>query len=322
MKNHHLDLIRVTEAGAISAAEWVGRGNKEAADKAATEAMRDRLNRINFLAEIAIGEGKKDESYGLYEGEILGCGKNESVHFTYSEDRPEMERNCPEYSIAVDPIEGTTPTSKGGYEAMSVIALARKGHFLKTSAFYMKKLAVGPKVAKRFQPDIRASVEHNVALVAAALEKQVRHVTVCCLDRPRHESLVAKLRNLGCRIKLISDCDVTACLATCFPDSGVDLYLWVGGSPDGVIAAAAVKCMGGDLQCQLADKNCELLQEPNDVLGLEDLAKGDVMFCATGITDGKLMKGVEFTSDGITTHSLTMRSESGTIRRMTTQHGN
>lgn len=322
MKNHHLDLVRVTEAGAISAAEWVGRGKKEEADKAATNAIRERLNQIDFVAEIAIGEGKKDESFGLYEGEHVGAGR--SVQFqsaNYASDQlQETFSGTPNYSIAIDPIEGTTPTANGGAEAMSVIALANHGAFFKTDHFYMKKLAVGPKVTKKYKLDLRQSVEHNLALLSAALDKPVKHITVCVLDRARHIPLVGKLRELGCRIKFISDCDVTACIATCVPDSGIDMYLSVGGAPEAVIAAAAMKCMGGHFQAMLADDKGELV---NDVVyNIEDLAAGDVMFCATGITDGQLLKGVQFTSRGPVTNSIAMRSESRTIRRLETHHGN
>lgn len=324
MKNYHLDLVRVTEAGAISAAEWVGRGDKEAADKAATDAMRERLNQIDFCGEIAIGEGKKDESFGLYEGEVVGLGKTKH-YASKNTAHPNYERingSTTVYSIALDPIEGTTPTAKGGYEAMSVIALGGEGAFFKTEEFYMKKLALGPDVIRKnpHGPDLRRSVAENVAWVAGMLGKPMNHVTVCVLDRPRHDGLVAKLRELGVRIKFISDCDVTACIATCVPNSGIDMYLSVGGAPEAVIAAAAMKCMGGKLQCQIANKEGEVSDER--VYEINDLAKGDVMFCATGITDGKLLKGVQFTSRGPVTHSIAMRSESGTIRRITTEHGN
>jgi fructose-1,6-bisphosphatase class II len=312
MKNFHLDLVRVTEAGAISAAEWVGRGDKEAADKAATDAMRNRLNRIGFCATIAIGEGIKDDSYGLFVGEQVGKKWTDG---SIRHDDHFVE-------IAVDPIEGTTPTAKGGYEAMSVIALGNKGAFFKTENFYMNKLAIGPKAHRKFGHviDIKRDIEYNIPLVAAALDKQVNHITVCLLDRPRHDELVARLRKLGCRIKLISDCDVTACIATCVEDSGVDVYIGVGGAPEAVIAAAAMKCMKGKFQAQITDKNGEPIDER--ILGMEDLAKGPVMFAATGITDGKLLKGVQFTSHGPVTHSIAMRSESGTIRRIVTEHGN
>lgn len=307
MKNYHLDLIRATEAGAIYAAQWVGRGDKEAADLAATEAIRDRLNKIDFCAQIAIGEGKKDESHGLYQGEIVG-----SVGDT------------PDYSIAIDPIEGTTPTAKGGYEAMSVIALANVGAMYQTETFYMNKLAVGPQVTDYVQRvGLDQDVATNVAIVAAALGKQPQHVTVCVLDRPRTKPLVEELRKIGCRIKFISDCDVTACIATCVPDSGIDMYWSVGGAPEAVIAAAAMKCMGGSLQCRemvVNGDSCTALEER--ILKIEDLVKGDCMFAATGITDGQLLKGVRFTSNGPVTSSIAMRSESGTIRRMITEHGN
>jgi fructose-1,6-bisphosphatase II len=310
MKNYHLDLVRVTEAGAISAAEWVGRGDKEQADKVATESMRNRLNQIDFSAEIAIGEGKKDGSYGLYDGEPVG-----------SESGP------PEYSIAIDPIEGTTPTAKGGYEAMSVIALAGKDCLYKTEAYYMAKLAVGPRVAKlsektgmdRLRVGLENTVKINIGLISWALDKPIERVTVCVLDRPRNEPLVEHLRSLGCRIKFISDCDVTACIAVCMPDSGIDAYMGIGGAPEAVIAAAAMKSMGGNIECCEWDKSTETL---GPVLTMEKLAKGPTMFAATGITDGQLLSGVRFSRHGIITNSIAMRSESGTIRRFETQHGN
>lgn len=338
MKNFHMDLIRVTEAGAISAARWVGRGNKEQADKEATDAMRDRLNKIDFYAEIAIGEGKKDESFGLYEGEKVG---NYSLH----EGKKNMEL-C--YSIAVDPIEGTTPTAKGGYEAMSVIAMSNHGAMYKTDAFYMDKIAVGPEVASKSQIDLRNPASANVGMVAAALGKSPQHVTVCVIDRPRTNPLVKELRDIGCRIKFISDCDVTACIAACEEDSGIDMYWSIGGAPEAVISACAMKCMGGFLQCREMKK--EKKHEPDEhinkdgkvdlcpsprpyhydewspssdrILTLEDLAAGEVMFAGTGITDGKLLRGVRFTSRGPVTNSIAMRSGSGTVRKLVTEHGN
>jgi fructose-1,6-bisphosphatase II len=314
MKNYHLDLIRATEAGAICAAEWVGRGEKEAADLAATEAIRDRLNKIDFRAVIAIGEGKKDESHGLYQGELVGIDRFLDDGF--------------EYSIAIDPIEGTTPTAKGGYEAMSVIALAGAGALYQTEIFYMDKLAVGPKVVEfaqlaNFDLSLTQEPEKNVKFVADALRKSPQHVTVCVLDRPRTKPLIEKLRKIGCRIKFISDCDVTACIATCVPDSGIDMYWSVGGAPEAVIAAAAMKCMGGKLQCREMCVGEDIVYPHNHrVMEIEDLVKGDCMFAATGITDGQLLKGVRFTSNGPVTSSIAMRSESGTIRRMITEHGN
>lgn len=308
MKCHHLDLVRATEAGAISAAEWVGRGDKESADLAATEAMRYRLNQMDFVAEIAIGEGKKDESHGLYEGEIVGANKFEN-------------HSAPEYDIAIDPIEGTTPTVKGGYEAMSVMAIANKGCLFKTEHFYMDKIAVGPEIGNKI--DINNPASANIAIVAAMLGKSEKHVTVCVIDRPRTSSLVGELREIGCRIKFISDCDVTACIAACEPDSGIDMYWSVGGAPEAVIAAAAMKCMGGYMQCKLYDKDGDnIIQVDDKIYTIDDLAKGPTMFAATGITDGKLLDGVRFTKRGPITNSIAMRSESGTIRRFETEHGN
>jgi fructose-1,6-bisphosphatase II len=323
-----MDMIRVTEAGAICAAEWVGRGNKEEADKASTDAMRNRLNKVDFAAEIAIGEGIKDESYGLFDGERVG--KN-----AYG-----IMENCPplEYSIAVDPIEGTTPTVKGGYEAMSVISMGKVGSLYQTDCFYMDKIAVGPKVAASSQIDLRNPASANVGMVAAALGKSPQHVCVCVMDRPRTQPLVKELREIGCRIKFISDCDVTACIAACVPDSGIDMYWSIGGAPEAVIAACAMKCMGGFLQCQEVEKKTspedatfaidrmnpvESWLPANDkLLSLEDLAAGEVMFAGTGITDGKLLKGVRFTARGPVTNSIAMRSGSQTVRRMFTEHGN
>ncbi|MBM3980279.1 MAG: fructose-bisphosphatase class II family protein [Planctomycetes bacterium] len=313
MQNLHLDLVRVTEAGAISAAEWVGRGDKPAADRAAVEAMRDRLNRVPFAAEIAIGEGIKDDSFGLFKGEVVGANAILS------------ER--PMYSIAVDPIEGTTPTAKGGYEALSVLALAGRGSFFETECFYMNKLAFGPRVVKWARETGRAlSLTDPIAVTARAaseaLGKPLNRLTVCLLDRPRHAPLIAELRALGCRIKLIMDCDVSAGVAVARPNSGIDLSLGIGGAPEGVITAAALKCLGGAIQCQLYDKRGDDAVRADDrVLGVEDLARGDVMFCATGITNGSLLRGVE-SGEHLVTHSVAMRSASGTVRWVTTEHGN
>jgi fructose-1,6-bisphosphatase class II len=302
MKSLYLDMVRVTEAGAIAAASYVGMGDKLAADAAATKAIRHRLNNIHFAGKIVIGEGIKDEAPGLFEGENVGL---------LTKDR---------YDIAVDPIEGTTPTSKGGYEAMSVIALAGKDCLLSTDEFYMKKIAYGPKVARKVTIDLTEDCEQILQKVSSALNKPLSKLNVCLLDRPRHYGIINTLRSLECRIKLIQDCDVTACVATCMPDSGVDLYLGIGGSPEGVISAAAMKCLGGVIQAQLVKKDGTPISDR--LYEVEDLAKGDVIFSATGITDGKLFKGVRYTSSGIVTNSLTMNSASGTVRNIETIHGN
>ena len=324
MKNYHLDLIKVTEAGAVAAAKWVGRGNKEEADKAATDAIRDRLNSMDFRAEIAIGEGIKDGSYGLYQGEKIG----DSYH-TITEELAQKFKDANEcvgihqYEIAVDPIEGTSPTAKGGNEAISVIALANRDCFYKTSNFYFDKIAFGPTAYKEAAKMINFNlpVKNNIQLLSLATQKEIQHLTICVLDRPRTKPLIEELRKIGCRIKFISDCDVTACIATCVPESGIDMYWSIGGAPEGVIAASAMKCMGGTLKCREI-LNADIIEYSDTILEIEDLVKGDCMFSATGITDGQLLKGVRFTKNGPITESITMRSESGTIRRITTQHGN
>ena len=324
MKNYHLDLIKVTESGAVAAAQWVGRGNKEFADKAATDAMRDRLNSMDFRAEIAIGEGIKDGSYGLYKGEKIG-----KTHHNQTEELIQKFKDVNEcvgvhqYEIAVDPIEGTTPTAKGGNEAISVIALANRDCFYKTENFYMDKIAFGPLASNVTTKMINFNlpVVNNIQLLSLATQKEIQHLTICILDRPRTKPLIDELRKIGCRIKFISDCDVTACIATCVPESGVDMYWSIGGAPEAVIAASAMKCMGGTLKCREVI-NCETFECSDKVLEIEDLVKGDCMFSATGITDGQLLKGVSFTANGPITESITMRSESGTIRRIMTQHGN
>jgi fructose-1,6-bisphosphatase II len=228
----------------------------------------------------------------------------------------------PSYSIAIDPIEGTTPTAKGGYEAMSVIALANKDCFYKTKSFYMKKFAVGPKLKKYFQyhqTALNMTPKSLVFNIATALNKPVESVTACVLDRPRSNDAVKEFRETGCRIKFISDCDVTACIASCEEGSGIDFYYSIGGSPEAVIAAAAMKCMGGYLECREWDKEEGVI---GNTLTIEDLAKGETMFVGTGITDGKLLKGVRFTENGPVTQTIAMRSGSGTIRRIETKHGN
>lgn len=299
MKSLNLEMVKVTEAGAIAAANWVGHGNKEAADKAATDAMRYRLNKIEFGAEIAIGEGIKDRSFGLFKGEKVGL---------YDEVK---------YTISIDPIEGTTPTAKGGYEAMSVLALGEKDAFFQTECFYMNKLAYGSNIKNKLkkQLSLTDSIETIVKVASTALE---RSVTFCMLDRPRHENIIKQLRNYDCRIKLIQDCDVSACIATCEPDSGIDIYLGVGGSPEGVISAAALKCMDGFIQCYLSDDKGT--PQDGNLLEINDLTKGNVIFAATGITDGKLLKGVRYANRGTITHSIVMRSESGTVRKIETLH--
>lgn len=308
MKPLHLEMVRVTEAAAIAASTQVGLGDKIAADNAAVSAMKHRLNKINFSGEIVIGEGEKDNAPGLFTGEKVGAGWQNGNEEDF-------------FDIAVDPLDGTTQTAKGGYEAMSVMAIGNKGSLLKSDGWYMNKLAVGPEVAKRIKLDIRENVEDIIRKVSLATAKDIKRVTVCVLDRPRHEELVKKLRSIGCRIKLIQDCDVSAAIATAICESGIDVYMGVGGAPEGVIGAAALKCLRGDFQGIMCNKEGKYT-ENSVVYQMEDLAKGDVIFCATGVTDGSMLKGVRWTASGPATHSLLMRSESGTVRWIAAQHGN
>ena len=307
----HLDLIRVTEAAAVAASEHVGRGDKNSADHAATEAMRDRLGRIDFCGQVVIGEGKKDGAPGLFQGDLVGG-------FVGASD--------PEFDIAVDPIEGTTPTSRGGYEAMSVLAVGYRGSLFSSDAYYMKKLAMGPEL-RGLNVSVEEPLSSIVQKVSDFTGKPHHRVTVCMLDRARHREYVDTLRAFGCRIKLISDCDVSGAIAACVPESGIDFYYGIGGAPEGVITAAAIKCMRGRFEGYLVapesptpDANWKAID--GKTYGMEELAKGDVVFCATGITDGSLLRGVRFPGGRARTHSILMRSESGTVRWVDTQHGN
>jgi fructose-1,6-bisphosphatase II len=303
MKQINLDLVRVTEGAAISASYWIGSGDKESADKAASEAMKNRLERLESSFKVVIGEGKKDNSYGLFKDELYGEG---------------VDGVC--YDLAVDPIEGTRPTVTSGPEAISVCALGERDGLYSTEEYYMNKLAYGPAVAKKIKLSITEPIEQIVKCVALAAGKSLREVMVCILDRPRHADHIARLRRLGCRIKLIQDCDVSGAIAACLPDRGIDVLYGVGGAPEAVLSACAIKCLKGDFQGQLTDKDGKILDDK--VLTLNDFVKGECSFAATGITDGSLLKGVRFTNTGPVTHSVAMRSQSGTVRWMTTFHGN
>lgn len=306
MKQINLDLVRVTEAAAIAAAKWVGSGNKEAADKAATEAMRERFNQMDFAGRILIGEGKKDESFGLFEGEEVGkfAGKKGELHL----------------EIAVDPIEGTRPTATSGPEALSVVAMADPNSLFTTSEYYMNKIAYGPYIAQKTELHLTDPLEKTLHKISAAIGKPISQIMVCVLDRPRHEAIIKELRRLGARIKLIQDCDVSGAIATCFSESGIDLLYGIGGAPEGVITACAIKCLRGGFQGQVMNKECKVM-DPK-IYSIQDLVKGECVFAATGITNGSLLKGVNFTNRGPVTQSLFMRSESGTIRWLTARHGN
>ena len=299
-----MDIVRFTEAAAIAASAWIGSGDKLAADKAATEAMRERLNKVDFHAKIVIGEGIKDGSAGLFAGEFVG----------------KAAPGDKTYEIAVDPIEGTRPTVTSGPEALSVIAVAEQGGLFETGEFYMNKLAYGPDIAAKAKISITDPISVTVQKISTAIGKKTGQMVVCILDRPRHEKIISELRTLGVRIKLIQDCDVSGAIAAALPTSGIDLLLGTGGAPEGVIAACALKCLRGDFQAQIADKNGKIMD--SKILHLNDLVRTSCAFAATGITSGSLLQGVRYTSKCSITHSVFMRSESGTTRWIKTYHGN
>ncbi len=311
LKSIGLEMVRVTEAAAIGASRWIGSGDKIAADKAATDAMRHRLTRIPILAEIKIGEGKKDKSAGLFQGEFVGSNLPIPVL----------------YDIAVDPIDGTTPTSEGGPEAMSVMAFSGHDTMFTTEDHYMLKMACGPALASGGL-SLKYDLAYNLKLAADWLCKSLQSLTVCILKRPRHEPFIAEARRLGVRLKLIQDCDISGAIATCLPESGIDLQYGVGGAPEAVITAAAMKCMGGMFQVQkwpLPDPMRASADEgyiADKVLGMEDLVRGPCCFVATGVTDGSMLKGVRVTKRGPITHSVFMRSTSHTVRFIESWHGN
>jgi fructose-1,6-bisphosphatase II len=308
-RNLAMELVRVTEAAAMAAGRWMGRGEKDGADAAAVNAMRVVLDSITMDGVVVIGEGEKDRAPMLYNGERIGDGAP------------------PPTDVAVDPIDGTTLTALGKGGALSVIAVSERGTMFDPGpCFYMEKLAVGPKAAGTV--DLRCSASENLDSVAKALGKSVRDVTAIVLDRDRHESLIAEVRASGARIKLITDGDVAGAISTAWPDSGVDILLGVGGTPEGVLAAAALKCMGGEIQGRLWPRNDgeraiaeQAGYDLGAVLTTDDLVKGDnCFFAATGITDGELLQGVRYHDFGATTQSLLMRSRSGTVRFVSARH--
>lgn len=301
-----LDLVRVTEAAAIAASAWIGSGDKESADRAATEAMRSRLHQMDFVARIAIGEGKKDRSFGLFAGERVG--------------KRAGDRHAEGCELAVDPIDGTRPTVSSGPEAMSVLAIGEEGSMYSTPEFYMRKLAYSHEIARRVELDLKDPMDKTIRLVAKATGKDMTKIVVCVLDRPRHESLIRELREIGVRIKLIQDCDVSGAIASCLPDSGIDLLSGIGGAPEGVLTACAMKCLKGGFQAQVVKQDWKPVD--HRIYAIDDLIKGPCAFAATGITNGSLLRGVRFTSHGPVTNSVFMRSVSGTVRWLTVYHGN
>jgi fructose-1,6-bisphosphatase II len=308
-RNLALELVRVTEAAALAASRWMGRGDKEGADGAAVDAMRIVLATVPMDGIVVIGEGEKDEAPMLYNGEQIGDG------------------SPPMTDIAVDPIDGTTLTAKGRGNALSVIAVSERGTMFDPGpCVYMEKIAVGPEA--RGVIDITKSPTDNLEAVAKAKGTNVRDVTAVILERDRHNDLIAEVRAAGARIRLIPDGDVAGAISTAWPESGADILFGIGGTPEGVIAAAALKCMGGELQGRLWPRDEEERQVAVDagydfdqVLTTDDLVRGDnCFFAATGITDGELLRGVHYDSRGATTQSLVMRSKSGTVRRIDARH--
>jgi fructose-1,6-bisphosphatase class II len=307
-RNLALEFVRVTEMAAISSARLMGRGDEKAADQAAVDAMRAMLDSVECKATVVIGEGERDEAPMLYIGEPVGSG------------------NGPELEIAVDPLEGTTVCATGGWNSISVMAIAEKGGLLHAPDTYMKKIAAGPE--SKGIIDILESPKENLRRLAEVKKCRIQDLTAVILKRDRHEGLIEAVRSSGARIQFIGDGDVAGALATCQTNSGVDILFGTGGAPEGVIAAAALRCMGGEFQGIFQPRNDEEVARAMEmgvcditkVLHMDDLAKGNVMFCATGVTTGNLLKGVQFKPWGAITHSMVMRSTSGTIRHISAEH--
>lgn len=309
-RNLALEAVRVTEAAALAASKTVGRGDEEAADKEAVDAMREALNFLSIQGEVVIGEGERDEAPMLYIGEKVGNGHG------------------PALDIALDPLEGTSITAKGGQNALAVLAMTDKGGFLNAPDTYMRKIGVGAGVDEEAL-DLDAPIEDVLRAVAKARTSKVEDLLVCILDRPRHEDLIRDVRKAGARISLIQDGDVSAVIATCDPQSGIDVYIGTGGAPEGVLAAAALQCLGGKMVGQLVFRNDDEKERARKVgitdfsrvYKTDDLAKPDnVMFAATGVTDGPMLQGVRRYAGGATTQSIVMRSKTGTIRRIEATH--
>jgi fructose-1,6-bisphosphatase II / sedoheptulose-1,7-bisphosphatase len=307
-----LEMVRVTEAAAVAASKLIGRGDEKAADAAAVEAMREAFDHLAIDGTVVIGEGERDEAPMLYIGEKVGGAPGQG----------------PKIDIALDPLEGTTITAKAGPNALAVLAAAEEGCLLNAPDVYMEKLAVGPGYPEGII-DLAKSPTENIKAVAAAKGVRPEQIIVCVLDRPRHASLIAELRALGCGIQLIPDGDVAGVIAVTDPDTTIDLYMGSGGAPEGVLAAAALRCVGGQFNGRLIFRNDDEkararkwgIEDLNRIYRLEDLAKGDCIFAATGVTDGSLLQGVKYHKGGrMTTESVVMRASSGTIRWVKGDH--
>jgi fructose-1,6-bisphosphatase II len=309
-RNLALEVVRVTEAAALASGRTMGRGDRAASDRAAIEAMRKAFDDLAIDGEVVIGQGERDEAPILYVGERVGRRGNGAVHV----------------EIAVDPLEGTRLCASGLPNAISVVAMGEKGKLLRPPDTRMEKIAVGP--GARGAIDLRRTPTENLRRIADALGKYVEDLTVVILDRPRHEKLVGEVRATGARIKLILDGDIAGALNTCFPETGVDVLMGVGGAPEGVIAAAALRCVGGDMQARFQFRGEEDrararamgIPDGDRIMTAEDMAGGNVMVAATGVTNGDFLKGVRFTGDGARSHSVVMRSKTGTIRLIETVH--
>ena len=307
-RNLALELVRVTEAAALAASRWIGRGKKNDADGAAVEAMRKAFDQVAIEGTVVIGEGEMDEAPMLYIGEKVGMGG-------------------PAMDIAVDPLEGTSITAKGGQNAIATVALAEKGNFLHAPDIYMEKLAVGGGLPEGVV-SLDAPVAENLKNLALAKKIEISEIMVCMLDRERHAELIAKCREAGARITLIGDGDVAGVNAVSQPETGIDIYMGSGGAPEGVLSAAALRCIGGQMQGRLLFEDDEQIArartmgitDPNRIYTITEMAKGDVMFAATGVTGGPMLRGVLRTQHGAVTHSMVMRSKSGTVRYIEARH--
>lgn len=311
-RNLALEVVRVTEAAALAASLMMGRGNEKAADQVAVDAMRSALNGLYIDGTVVIGEGERDEAPMLYIGEKVGAGNGKG----------------PEVDIALDPLEGTTITAKGGQNALAVIAMAEKDGFLHAPDVYMDKIAVGGSDIRDDIVDLDLTPKENLYNLAKYRGADVSELTVCILDRPRHEELIARVREAGARISLIQDGDVSGVIATAEPLTGVDIYMGSGGAPEGVLAAAALRCLGGCMQGRLLFRNDDEkaraakwgVTDLGKKYSILDMARGDVMFAATGVTNGAMLKGVRRFAGGAETHSIVMRSKSGTVRHVQAVH--
>jgi fructose-1,6-bisphosphatase II / sedoheptulose-1,7-bisphosphatase len=308
-RNFALEAVRITEAAALAASRWTGLGDEKAADQAAVNAMRQVLNTLDITGTVVIGEGERDKAPMLYIGEKVGSGSGQSV------------------DIALDPLEGTTVCATGGYNSIAVIAIATQGGFLHAPDVYMDKIAVGNGLPDHVV-DLDASPAENLKNLAQAKQCDIDELVVCILDRTRHEEIIARVRETGARVKLIGDGDVTGVIATTKAETGIDMYMGIGGAPEGVLAAAALRCVGGQIQGRLLFDNDEQraraqrmgIKDCDLKYSMEDMARGEVMFAATGVTDGPMLRGVRRFSGGAETHSLIMRSKTGTTREISATH--